>query len=57
MFENTKIAEQLKKLETKLGEHDGQLNGIYEAIENLLGHKVEKQLGRSTKRIGFRPDE
>ena len=55
--ENKKIAEQLEKLELKLGEHDVQLNGIYQAIENLLDDKVGKQSAAATKRIGFRPDE
>ena len=55
--ENKKIAGQLEKLELKLGEHDVQLNGIYQAIENLLDDKVGKQSAAATKRIGFRPDE
>ena len=57
IFENTKIAEQLKKLEARLGEHDTQLNGIYEAIENLLDDKAYKHTAKDRKRIGFRPDE
>jgi hypothetical protein len=57
ILENSKIAEQLNKLETRLGEHDAQLNGIYEAIENLLDDKVDKQTATKRKRIGFRPDE
>ncbi len=57
ILENSKIAEQLNKLETRLGEHDAQLNGIYEAIENLLDDKVDKQTATERKRIGFRPDE
>jgi hypothetical protein len=57
LVEKKKIAEQLEKLEIRLGEHDAQLNGIYEAIENLLDDKVEKQAMKERKRIGFRPDE
>ena len=57
LIDNKRIAEQLKKMEIKLGEHDVQLNGIYLAIENLLDDKVEKQLTKTTRRIGFRPDE
>ena len=57
LIDNKKIAEQLKKMEIKLGEHDVQLNGIYVAIENLLDDIVEKQLTKTTRRIGFRPDE
>ena len=57
IIDNKKIAEQLEKFEMKLGEHDTQLNGIYEAIENLLDDKAEKQIAKANKRIGFRPDE
>ena len=54
ILQNSKIAEQLNKLETRLGEHDAQLNGIYDAIENLLDDKVEKQTWENRKRIGFK---
>jgi len=57
IFENTKIADQFNELEARLGEHDVQLNGIYEAIENLLDDKVDKHTAKDRKRIGFRPDE
>lgn len=48
---------QLNQIRERLGEHDAQLNGIYEAIENLLDDKADKQIARDRKRIGFRPDE
>ena len=51
------LSEQLELIKHHLGDHDAQLNGIYEAIENLLDDKVEKQLTKTTRRIGFRPDE
>ena len=51
------LSEQLELIKQHLGEHDAQLNGIYEAIENLLDDKVEKQTAKDRKRIGFRPDE
>ena len=58
VIENKKIAEQLLRLQEKSGQHDAQLKEIYEAIENLLNDKVEKQSSNNTrKRIGFRPDE
>ncbi|HEX7458622.1 MAG TPA: ORF6N domain-containing protein [Ginsengibacter sp.] len=54
------IAEQIKILKNKLGEHDVQLNQIYEAIENLLDNKVDKELKQEIwnkrKRIGFKPE-
>ena len=55
---NKMIANKLNQIELKLGTHDEQLNQIYEAIENLLDDKVEKQsLPKNRKRIGFRPYE
>ena len=50
---NKKVAEKMQQLEERLGEHDVQLNQIYDAIENLLDNKVEKEI--SVKRtIGFK---
>jgi hypothetical protein len=37
-----------------LGEHDAQLNQIYDAIENLLDEKVEEKKWRNRERIGFK---
>ena len=54
----SKISEQLEMLKDRIGEHDVQLNSIYEAIENLLDDKVNKELKeqawRGRKRIGFK---
>jgi phage regulator Rha-like protein len=55
---NKIIYEKLKKIEDKLGTHDSQFAQIYEAFENLLDEKVEKEhLKKDRKRIGFRPDD
>ena len=51
------LSEQLELIKQHLGEHDAQLNGIYEAIENLLDDKVEMHLAKDRKRIGFRTGE
>jgi len=55
---NKKISEQIKNLFERIGEHDVQLNSIYEAIENLLDDKVDKELQeenwKNRKRIGFK---
>ena len=48
------LAEQLKELKEKVGNHDGQLNQIYEAIENLLDEKAERQTWQERERIGFK---
>ncbi len=54
----TEIAEKLKLLNGRIGEHDVQLNSIYEAIENLLEDKTDKELKeaawKNRKRIGFK---
>lgn len=54
----TEVIEQIENLKNHLGEHDVQLNSIYEAIEKLLDDKVDKQLEEATwknrKRIGFK---
>ena len=55
---NKMIANKLNQIELKLGTHDEQLNQIYEAIENLLDDKVEKQsLPKNRRRIGFKPND
>jgi phage regulator Rha-like protein len=55
-----KISEKLDMLKDRIGEHDVQLNSIYEAIENLLDDKTDKELKEEAwskrKRIGFKSD-
>lgn len=52
------VMEQIENLKDHLGEHDVQLNKIYEAIENLLDDKTDKELKEASwknrKRIGFK---
>jgi len=48
------VLEQLRELKERLGEHDVQLNQIYDTIENLLEEKVEKKNWNERERIGFR---
>lgn len=51
------ITKQLQVLKEHLGEHDVQLNQIYNAIENLLDEKVEKKSWEQRKRIGYKVAE
>jgi ORF6N domain len=55
---NKKIAEQIKTLFERIGEHDVQLAAIYDAMENLmdekLDEKIEKQQWANRERIGFK---
>lgn len=47
--------DQLKKeMYDRLGEHDAQLNAIYDAIENLLDDKSEKKNWEERERIGYK---
>lgn len=52
------IIEQIQLLKQHLREHDVQLNSIYEAIENLLDDKIDKELEKekwiNRQRIGFK---
>ncbi len=60
IINNKKITDQLQLLHNRIGEHDVQLNSIYEAIENLLEDKTETELKdaawKKRKRIGFKAD-
>lgn len=46
--------EQLKELREKIGEHDVQLNQIYDAMENLLDEKAAQRKWEDRDRIGFK---
>ena len=50
---NKLVAEKLLKIEEKLGSHDTQLNGIYNAIENLLDKKAVERKWEHRERMGF----
>ena len=48
------LKEQLEEIKQWLGEHDMQLNSIYDAIENLLDEKVAQRKWDERERIGFK---
>jgi hypothetical protein len=48
------ISQQLQEIRDRLGEHDVQLNSIYEAIENLLDERVGQRNWEDRERIGFK---
>lgn len=54
ILDYSELAEQIKVLKLHLGEHDAQLNQIYDAIENLLDEKVEQKSWQERNRIGFK---
>jgi len=43
----------LEKIKERLGEHDAQLNSIYDALENLLDEKAAQRKWENRERIGF----
>jgi phage regulator Rha-like protein len=48
------LKEQLKEIKERLGEHDVQLNQIYDAMENLLDEKAAQRNWDTRERIGFK---
>ncbi len=48
------LTDQLKDLKDRVGNHDGQLNQIYEAMENLLDEKAAQRKWEDRQRIGFK---
>lgn len=55
IFRQSDIREQLKEIKERLGEHDVQLNQIYDAMENLLDEKAAERKWEDRQRIGFKP--
>jgi phage regulator Rha-like protein len=51
------IKQQLNELKERLGEHDEQLNQIYDAIENLMDEKIAQKKWEHRERIGFKPNK
>ncbi len=48
------LKEQLQLIKERLGEHDVQLNQIYDAMENLLDEKAAERKWDERERIGFK---
>ncbi len=48
------LKEQLKQIKERLGEHDVQLNQIYDAMENLLDDKAAQRKWDDREKIGFK---
>ncbi|MEO7311063.1 MAG: ORF6N domain-containing protein [Chitinophagaceae bacterium] len=54
VFQQNDLKEQLRKIKERLGEHDSQLNQIYDAMENLLDEKAAQRKWEDRERIGFK---
>jgi hypothetical protein len=57
LLEQTDLKEQLKEIKNRLGEHDVQLNQIYDAMENLLDEKAGQKKWQDRERIGFKKQQ
>ncbi len=53
LLQQTDLKEQLNQIKERLGEHDVQLNQIYDAMENLLDEKAAQRKWDERERIGF----
>ncbi len=54
LLKQSDITEQIKELRERIGEHDTQLNNIYDAMENLLDEKAAQRKWEDRERIGFK---
>ena len=54
LLQETDLKIQLKFIKEKLGEHDAQLNHIYDAMENLLDEKAAQRKWDDRERVGFK---
>ena len=46
--------EKLKAIQQKIAEHDAQLSGLYDAIENILDETAAQRKWENRERIGFK---
>lgn len=54
LLQQNDLKEQLNQIKERIGEHDVQLNQIYDALENLLDEKIAHKKWEERERIGFK---
>jgi phage regulator Rha-like protein len=54
LLQENDLKTQLKEIKERIGEHDVQLNQIYDAMENLLDEKAAQKKWEDRERIGFK---
>lgn len=54
LIQESDLREQLKQIKERIGEHDIQLNQLYDAMENLLDENAAKNKWEERERIGFK---
>ena len=55
LIQESDLREQLKQIKERIGEHDTQLNQLYDAMENLLDENAGKKNGKKERALGLRP--
>jgi phage regulator Rha-like protein len=54
LIEQSDVKEQLRLIKERIGEHDVQLNQIYDAMENLLDVSAAQKKWEDREQIGFK---
>jgi len=54
LLKQSNINEQLKEIKERIGEHDVQLNELYDAMDNLLDEKIAQLKWKDREKIGFK---
>jgi len=54
LLRQSNINEQLLEIKERLGEHDVQLNELYDAMDNMLDEKIAQLKWKDRERIGFK---
>lgn len=57
LLKQSNINEQLTEIKERIGEHDIQLNELYDAMENLIDEKIAQIKWNDRERIGFKIKE
>lgn len=57
LLNQTDIKKQLNDIKEQIGEHDTQLNEIYDALENLMNEKIAQKKLENRERIGYKSNK
>jgi len=57
LLKQSSINEQLTEIKERIGEHNIQLNELYDAMENLIDEKIAQIKWNERERIGFKIKE
>ena len=57
LLKQSNINDQLAEIKERIGEHDVQLNELYDAMDNLLDEKIAQLKWKDREKIGFKIDK